>query len=88
MLLRAVTCTLGANKALLDRPARADGGLPRARLYMSRAAEAIDALAGWVQAGKIKNKVDVRHGLENAPATVRRLFEGCNEGKQLPRVAE
>jgi hypothetical protein len=56
--------------------------------YMSRAAEAIDALAGWVQAGKIKNKVDVRHGLENAPATVRRLFEGCNEGKQLPRVAE
>jgi NADPH-dependent curcumin reductase CurA len=41
-----------------------------------------------VQAGKIKNKVDVRHGLENAPATVRQLFEGCNEGKQLPRVAE
>ena len=41
--------------------------------YMSRAAEAIGALAGWVQAGKIKNKVDVQHGLENAPATLRRL---------------
>jgi NADPH-dependent curcumin reductase len=41
-----------------------------------------------VRAGKIKNKIGVRHGLENAPATVRRLFEDCNEGKQLPRVAE
>ena len=48
--------------------------------YMSRAAEAIGALAGWVQAGKLKNKVDVQHGLENAPATLRRLFEGRNEG--------
>ncbi len=56
--------------------------------YMSCAAEAIGALAGWVQAGKLKNKVDVQHGLENAPATLRRLFEGCNEGKQLLRVAE
>ena len=26
--------------------------------------------------------------LDNAPATVRRLFQGCNEGKQLLRVAE
>jgi NADPH-dependent curcumin reductase CurA len=35
----------------------------------------IGALADWVQAGKIKNKVDVQHGLENAPTTLRRLFE-------------
>ena len=56
--------------------------------YMSRAGEAIAALAGWVQAGKIKHKVDVQHGLENAPATLRRLFEGRNDGKQLLRVAE
>ena len=55
---------------------------------MPRAAEAIGALGGWVQAGKLKNKVDVQHGLENAPATLRRLFEGRNEGKQLLRVAE
>ena len=56
--------------------------------YMPRAAEAIGALAGWVQSGRLKNKVDVQHGLENAPATLRRLFEGRNEGKQLLRVAE
>jgi NADPH-dependent curcumin reductase len=41
-----------------------------------------------VQAGKLKNKVDVQHGLENAPAILRRLFDGRNEGKQLLRVAE
>ena len=56
--------------------------------YLSRAREAIGALAGWVQSGKIKNKVDVQHGLENAPATLRRLFDGRNEGKQLLRIAE
>jgi hypothetical protein len=56
--------------------------------YMKRAPEAIGALGGWVQAGKIKNKIDVQRGLENAPATLRRLFEGRNEGKQLLRVAE
>jgi hypothetical protein len=41
-----------------------------------------------VQAGKIKTKVDVQHGLENAPATLSRLFEGRNDGKQLLRIAE
>jgi NADPH-dependent curcumin reductase len=56
--------------------------------YMPRAGEAISALAGWVQAGKIKTKVDMQHGLENAPATLRRLFEGRNDGKQLLRIAE
>jgi NADPH-dependent curcumin reductase CurA len=29
-----------------------------------------------------------QHGLENAPATLRRPFEGRNEGKQQQRVAE
>jgi len=56
--------------------------------YMPRALEAVTALAGWVQEGKIKYEVDVQHGLENAPATLRRLFDGRNEGKQLLRIAE
>jgi NADPH-dependent curcumin reductase CurA len=38
--------------------------------------------------GKLKYKVDVQHGLENAPETLRRLFEGRNQGKQLLRIAE
>jgi NADPH-dependent curcumin reductase CurA len=56
--------------------------------YMPRASEAVTALAGWVQEGKIKYEVDVQHGLENAPATLRRLFEGRNDGKQLLRIAD
>jgi NADPH-dependent curcumin reductase len=56
--------------------------------YLPRAAEAINALAGWVQSGELKTKVDVQHGLENAPETLRRLFEGRNDGKQLLRIAE
>jgi NADPH-dependent curcumin reductase CurA len=43
---------------------------------------------GAIQAGKLKNKVDVQHGMENAPATLRRLFEGRNQGKQLLRIGE
>jgi hypothetical protein len=85
--LRAVTCTLDANKALLDRPARTDGWLPRARLYVARCGGGRRARrlgAG----GKAQTEADVQHGLGNAPATLRRLFEGRNEGKQLLRVAQ
>jgi NADPH-dependent curcumin reductase CurA len=56
--------------------------------YMPRAKEAIQALASWIKDGKIKYRVDVQKGLENAPATLKRLFEGKNEGKQLLRIAE
>ena len=56
--------------------------------YLPRAGEAIGALASWVQSGQLKYKVDVQHGLETAPATLRRLFEGQNEGKQLLRIAD
>lgn len=56
--------------------------------FLDRQQEAVAALAGWVAEGRIKSEVDVQHGLENAPATLRRLFEGRNLGKQLLRVAE
>ena len=56
--------------------------------YFPRAAEAVAALSGWLREGKLKDRVDVVHGLENAPAALRRLFEGANQGKQLVRIAE
>jgi NADPH-dependent curcumin reductase CurA len=56
--------------------------------YIPRAAEAMAALAGWLSEGKLKDRVDVQHGLENAPATLERLFKGENAGKQLLRIAE
>jgi NADPH-dependent curcumin reductase CurA len=56
--------------------------------YMPRADEALGALASWLREGRLKDRVDVQHGLENAPATVARLFAGQNLGKQLLRIAE
>ncbi|HEY8087668.1 MAG TPA: NADP-dependent oxidoreductase, partial [Polyangiaceae bacterium] len=56
--------------------------------YLSRSLEAVMQLFQWVKAGEIKDRVDVQQGLENAPRTLRRLFLGENQGKQLLRVAE
>lgn len=56
--------------------------------YMPRAQEATDAIAAWLRAGKLKDLVDVQHGLENAPAILNRLFSGQNRGKQLIKVAD
>jgi NADPH-dependent curcumin reductase CurA len=55
--------------------------------YYPRAEQAVTELANWIAQGKLKDRVDVQHGLENAPAALRRLFLGDNQGKQLVRVA-
>jgi NADPH-dependent curcumin reductase CurA len=56
--------------------------------YWPRALEAVMQLWTWVREGKIVDRVDVQHGLENAPKTLRRLFEGKNLGKQLLKIAD
>jgi NADPH-dependent curcumin reductase len=56
--------------------------------YLARAQEAITALAGWMREGRLKDKTDIMDGLENAPAALRRLFDGSNQGKQLLHVAD
>lgn len=43
-------------------------------------------LAGFVEAGAITYRIDEAHGFENAPATLRRLFDGANRGKQVLRL--
>jgi hypothetical protein len=55
--------------------------------YMKRAPEAVMQLFSWLQSGEIVNRVDVQEGLENAPAALRRLFSGENQGKQLLKIA-
>lgn len=55
--------------------------------YYDRAQEAVTALAGWLAEGRLKDQTDVMEGLENAPAALRRLFDGSNRGKQLVHVA-
>jgi NADPH-dependent curcumin reductase CurA len=54
--------------------------------YAPRFAEGVKALSGWMAEGRLKSIEDVQEGLENAPATLRRLFEGKNFGKQLLRL--
>lgn len=54
--------------------------------YVNRFADGIIALAHWVGEGKMHYEVDVQQGLENAPETLQRLFDGKNFGKQLLRL--
>jgi NADPH-dependent curcumin reductase CurA len=56
--------------------------------YMHRMAEAVGALAGWLREGKLKDRVDVQEGFDQAPAALARLFTGENRGKQLVRIGE
>ena len=56
--------------------------------YLGRAAEAIDALSGWVGAGELAWREDIQEGFENIPTTLQRLFDGSNVGKQLLKLAD
>jgi NADPH-dependent curcumin reductase CurA len=55
--------------------------------YMPRFAEASVELATWVLQGKLKYKVHVEQGLENAVRAVGRLFTGDHDGKLLVQVS-
>ncbi len=54
--------------------------------YLGRAEEGSSALMKWVAEGKLKYRVDVVDGLENAPRALRKLFDGSNTGKLIVRV--
>lgn len=54
--------------------------------YYARYPEAIAALSQWMKDGRLKHRLDVVDGLENAASAVRRLFTGQNTGKLLVRV--
>jgi NADPH-dependent curcumin reductase CurA len=56
--------------------------------YMDRAAEAMTALGRWLMEGKIKYRVDIVEGLEQAPRAVNKLFEGSNIGKLVVRIQD
>jgi NADPH-dependent curcumin reductase CurA len=56
--------------------------------YLDRYGEAAQELGAWIADGRIKDRVDIVEGLENAPAALRRLFTGANRGKQIIKVAD
>ena len=55
--------------------------------YANRYPEAIGALGQWLQQGKLKFRVDMYEGLENAVSTLRKLYTGENQGKLMLHVA-
>lgn len=54
--------------------------------YMDRASEAMAALGRWLMEGKIKYRVDVVEGLDQAPRAVNKLFDGTNQGKLVVKI--
>ena len=54
--------------------------------FAARFPEAIAALSGWQQQGKLKFRVDMHAGLENAVKVVRKLYTGENQGKLMVKV--
>ncbi|MEO6420512.1 MAG: NADP-dependent oxidoreductase [Polyangiaceae bacterium] len=56
--------------------------------YAPRFAEARAEMKPWIAEGKLKSRVDVVNGLENAPTAIRRLFEGENTGKLMVKIAD
>jgi NADPH-dependent curcumin reductase CurA len=54
--------------------------------YMDRAAEAMTTMGRWLMEGKIKYRVDIVEGLEQAPRAVNKLFEGSNTGKLVVKI--
>ena len=56
--------------------------------HAARYGEARRELRDWIDAGYLQWADDIVEGLEAAPATLQRLFDGQNLGKQLLHVAD
>ena len=54
--------------------------------FAPRFGEAAQAMLGWMIAGKLKTRQDIRPGLENAATAVKDLYTGGNFGKLLVEV--
>jgi hypothetical protein len=54
--------------------------------FAPRFAESGQALLGWMMAGKLKTRQDIRPGLKNAATAVKDLYSGGNFGKLLVEV--
>ena len=54
--------------------------------YASEFPAARARLADWLQQGQLLYKEDVHSGFEQIPATLKRVFDGANFGKQLLKL--
>ena len=69
-------------------PYLACGDAARAIEFYKKAFGAAEVMRMPGPDGKIAHAEDIQHGLENAPKTFLRLFQGKNLGKQLLKVAD
>ncbi|HKZ73169.1 MAG TPA: NADP-dependent oxidoreductase, partial [Steroidobacteraceae bacterium] len=56
--------------------------------YAPRFGEAFAKLGAWHREGRIQYRVDVYPGLEHAPETLKKLFDGSNRGKLIVKIAD
>jgi NADPH-dependent curcumin reductase CurA len=70
---------------ILTRRARIEGFIVLD--YMPRAQEAVRDLSQWYAEGRLRYRVDVVRGLENAPRALNKLFDGSNQGKLIVKVS-
>jgi hypothetical protein len=56
--------------------------------YMDRAMEAFAELRKWLAEGKIKYRVEVIDGLEQAPEALNKLFDGSHSGKLIVKISK
>jgi hypothetical protein len=56
--------------------------------YADRYGEALQQLAEWFKAGKLKYRETIAEGIENAPQAFISMLKGGNIGKQLVKVSE
>jgi len=54
--------------------------------YFPRSGEAMADLMKWYGEGKLRYRVDVVEGLEQAPRSINKLFDGTNKGKLIVKV--
>jgi hypothetical protein len=71
--------------ALLVRRARMEGFVVFD--YADRYLEAAIEMAGWMEAGELRSREDVRKGFENFPEVLGELFRGGNLGKLVLEVS-
>jgi NADPH-dependent curcumin reductase CurA len=55
--------------------------------YMDRAMEAFAELKKWLAEGKIKYRIEIIDGLEQAPEALNKLFDGSHSGKLIVQIS-
>jgi NADPH-dependent curcumin reductase CurA len=69
---------------ILVRRARVEGFIVLD--YLDRGQEAMTELGKWLMEGRIKYRVEVIEGIEQAPRAVNKLFDGSHQGKLIIKL--